>query len=108
VAARIDYVEAWNARVPLAGVNERAREFAAARAVPGVAVSDAHSLAEVGVAYTRLTGPVRDAAELRAALAAATLVTGRASFVVRAMTPWAKLIQRLRGNRRADAVPARR
>jgi hypothetical protein len=108
IAALIDYVEAWNARVPTAAVNERARDFALEHGVPGVAVSDAHSPLEVGVAYTRLAGPVRDAAELRAALPTATLVPGRASFFVRVLTPWAKLVQRGRGHGRPDAEVGRR
>jgi predicted metal-dependent phosphoesterase TrpH len=100
VTAHVDYVEAWNARVPTAAVNQRAREFALARGVPGIAVSDAHSLFEVGVAYTRLVGPVDDAAGLRTALPTATLFPGRASWFARALTPWAKLVQRSRGNGR--------
>jgi hypothetical protein len=102
VAGRVDYIEAWNARVPTAGVNQRAREFALERGLPGVAVSDAHALMEVGVAYTRLDGPVDDAAGLRAALPTAMLFPGRASILARALTPWAKLVQRGRGNRRTD------
>jgi len=108
VAAQVDYLEAWNARVPRMAVNERARTFALEHGVPGVAVSDAHSTLEVGVAYTQLSGPIRDAAELLAALPTATLVPGRASFFVRAVTPWAKLVQRRRGHDRADAEAHRR
>ena len=108
VAAAVDYVEAWNARVPTASVNQRAREFALERGVPGVAVSDAHSLIEVGVAYTRLDGPIDDAATLRVALAMATLFPGRASWFARALTPLAKIVQRSRGNRRPGPAEARR
>jgi hypothetical protein len=108
IAARVDYLEAWNARVPRIAVNERARTFALEHGVPGVAVSDAHSPLEVGVAYTRLSGPIRDAAELLAALPTATLVPGRASFFVRAVTPWAKLVQRRRGHGRPDPEAHRR
>jgi predicted metal-dependent phosphoesterase TrpH len=102
VAAEVDYVEAWNARVPTNAVNQRAREFALERGVPAIAVSDAHSLLEVGVAYTRLVGPIDDAAELRAALPTATLVPGRATWFARVLTPWAKLVQRSRGNGRQN------
>jgi hypothetical protein len=98
VAMAVDYVETWNARVPSVATNERARDFAAAHGLPGVASSDAHTLIEVGVASTCLTGPITGPDELRAALAAATLVTGRASYLVRGLTPVNKLINRLHGN----------
>jgi predicted metal-dependent phosphoesterase TrpH len=100
----LDYVEAWNARLFIGNGNAHAAEFAVAHRLPGVAVSDAHTVLEVGVAYTILDGPIRDAAELRAALAGARLVTAKGSRAVRIAMPVAKLIQRLRGNRRV--VPA--
>ena len=100
----LDFVEAWNARLFAGNGNAVAAEFAIARGLPGVAVSDAHTVLEVGIAYTVLDGPVRDAAELRAALPGARLVTAKGSRVVRAAMPVAKLVQRLRGNRRV--VPA--
>jgi predicted metal-dependent phosphoesterase TrpH len=96
----LDFVEAWNARLFMGSGNALAAEFAAAHGLPGVAVSDAHTVLEVGVAYTILEGPVRDAAELRAALPEARLVTAKGSRAVRVAMPVAKLIQRLRGNRR--------
>lgn len=104
VTAALDYVEAWNARVPGATVNERAAHFARDHDLPGVAVSDAHSLMELGVAYTRLAGPIDGADELRAALAAVSLVAGRASYTARAWTPLAKLVQRARGNGRIGST----
>ena len=100
----LDYVEAWNARLFIGNGNAQAAEFAVAHGLPGVAVSDAHTVLEVGVAYTVLDGPVRDATEFRAALAGARLVTAKGSRAVRVAMPVAKLIQRLRGNRRV--VPA--
>ncbi|HEV8516174.1 MAG TPA: PHP domain-containing protein [Candidatus Limnocylindrales bacterium] len=100
VLEAIDYLEIFNARVPYPAANERAATLAAAHAVPGVAASDAHTLLEVGVAYTILPGPVDDAAALRAALPSARFVTGRGSFVVRAAMPFVKLVQYARGNRR--------
>jgi predicted metal-dependent phosphoesterase TrpH len=93
----VDYVEAFNARVPFGGSNVRAAEWAAAHGVPGVAVSDAHTLLEVGISYVIVPGPISDAASLRAALPEARLVTSHASYVVRAWTPVARLVHRLRG-----------
>ena len=96
----LDFVESWNARLFMGSGNAQAAEFAVAHGLPGVAVSDAHTVLEVGVAYTILEGRVRDAAELRAALAGARLVTAKGSRAVRVAMPVAKLIQRIRGNRR--------
>ena len=108
IASSVDWVETHNARL-LGGGNERAVEFAREHGLPGVAVSDAHSILEVGVAYTRLEGDPGTPAGLLAALAGAQLVAGRASFVIRAWTPVAKLVQRARGQGRVawgrDAVP---
>jgi hypothetical protein len=59
----------------------------------------------VGVAYTAVTGDPSTAAGLLAALSGLELVPGRASVVVRVLTPVAKVIQRARGNGR---VPRRR
>ena len=100
----LDFVEAWNARLFVGNGNAVAAEFAVAHGLPGVAVSDAHTILEVGVAYTVLDGPIYDAAALGAALPRAQLVTAKGSRVVRAAMPVAKLVQRLRGNRRV--VPA--
>lgn len=95
-APLVDYVETFNARVPMAGANDRAAEWAARHGLPGVAVSDAHTLLEVGVAYLILDGPLADAQALRTALPGGTIVASRASLAVRLFTPVAKLIQRLR------------
>ena len=99
LASLIDYVEVHNARA-VGSANPRAAEFANRHGLPGVAASDAHSVMELGVAQTVVDGPVDDAAELLAALAGATLLTGRASYLVRGWTPLAKVLQRLRGNGR--------
>ncbi len=99
---RVDWVERHNARVIGQG-NQRAAEFAIERGIPGVAVSDAHSILEIGVAYTKLEGDPSTASGLLAALAnLAEIVPGRASLVIRAWTPVAKAVQRSRGNRRVE------
>jgi predicted metal-dependent phosphoesterase TrpH len=105
LAATVDWVETWNARLMLGDGNARAAELARAAAVPGVAVSDAHTTLEVGVASTVLQGDPSTPEGLRAALAAGpTLVTGRASVYVRLVTPVAKVVQRVRGRRRVPPV----
>jgi len=100
LAGEVDWIEAHNARVAMGKGNQRAAEFALEHDLPGIAVSDAHSSFEVGVAYTALDGDPSTAAGLLAALAMGELVTGRASFYVRLLTPLAKLVQRARGNGR--------
>lgn len=96
----VDWVEAFNARVVGGKGNEMAADLARSAGIPGVAVSDAHSILEVGVAATRLEGDPSTPAGLLAALPTARVVPGRATYFVRAMTPLAKLVQRLRGNGR--------
>jgi predicted metal-dependent phosphoesterase TrpH len=107
----VDWVETHNARVVGRG-NEQAAAYARERGLPGVAVSDAHSILEIGVAYTALDGDPSSPAGLLEALARVELVPGRASLVVRAWTPVAKVVQRARGNRRvgptATTVPGDR
>ena len=101
----IDWIETHNARVMFGGGNDEAARFALDRGLPGVAVSDAHSVLEVGVAYAALTGDPGTAAGLRAALPSAELVPGRASYAARLVTPFAKLVQRARGNVRVQRAP---
>jgi predicted metal-dependent phosphoesterase TrpH len=101
LAARVDWIETWNARVMFSDGNERAVELATSAGVAGVAVSDAHTTMEIGIAATMLDGDPSTPDGLRAALAGERqLVVGRASVYVRLVTPAAKLIQRLRGNGR--------
>ena len=109
LAAAADFIEVFNARVPYGAANARAAALSHEQGIPGIAASDAHTLMEVGVAYTRLDGRVDSAATLRDALGSATLVMGRASLAVRAIAPAIKAVQRLRGNlpRRGAADPAR-
>lgn len=93
----VDWIEIHNARL-VGGGNERAAAYARGLGIAGVAVSDAHSVMEVGVAYTALDGDPSTPAGLLAALHGAELVPGRASYAVRLWTPVAKAVNRLRGN----------
>lgn len=102
IAQLVDWVEAHNARVVGGAGNDRAREFAIEMGLPGVAVSDAHSVLEVGVAYTALDLDPSTPEGLLAALASLELVPGRASYLVRTLTPLAKLVNRMRGNVRVQ------
>lgn len=95
----VDWVEVHNARLVGRG-NEQAAVFAQEHRLPGVAASDAHSVMEVGVAYTALDGDPSTPAGLLDALRTAEIVPGRASYFVRLWTPIAKVVQRARGNGR--------
>jgi predicted metal-dependent phosphoesterase TrpH len=108
VASLVDYVETHNARVMMGEGNEKAAAFAADHGLPGVSVSDAHTILEVGVASTILDLDPSTAAGLLAALPGAHLATGRATYFVRLVTPVAKVLQRARGVQRVApaAVPA--
>jgi predicted metal-dependent phosphoesterase TrpH len=100
LAGLVDWVETHNARIVGGKGNDLAAAFAIEVGLPGVAVSDAHSVLEVGVAATRLEGDPSTPAGLLAALASARLVPGRATYFARLVTPVAKVVQRLRGNGR--------
>ena len=99
LAPLVDWIEVHNARL-VGGGNERAAEFGREHGIAGVAVSDAHSVMEVGVAYTALDGDPSAPAGLLAALPGAELVPGRATYAVRLWTPIAKAVNRMRGNGR--------
>jgi predicted metal-dependent phosphoesterase TrpH len=105
LAATVDWIEAWNARLMLGDGNARAADLAERLGLPGVAVSDAHTTLEVGIASTIVAGDPSTPDGLRAALAGPIkLVTGRASRYVRLLGPAAKLIQRARGRGRVRRV----
>ncbi len=99
IAPLVDWIEGHNARLVGSG-NERAMAFAREQGRPVVAVSDAHTTLEVAVAYTALDGDPSTPAGLLAALGTAELVPGRASYVIRLVTPIAKVVQRARGRGR--------
>jgi predicted metal-dependent phosphoesterase TrpH len=108
LAPLVDWVETHNARILVGRGNERAATFALETGLPGVAVSDAHSVMEIGVAYVAIEGDPSTPAGLLRGLAAPELVTGRATLFVRAVTPLAKLVQRARGNGRVGRVASPR
>ena len=107
LAPLVDWVEGHNARVVGGRGNEQAAEFARSHDLGRVAVSDAHSAFEVGVAYTVFQQDPSTAARLLAGLPDVELVTGRASFYVRLLTPIAKVLQRARGNGRVPSAGER-
>ena len=109
VAGEVDWIEVWNARLMFGDGNARAAALADRLGVPGVAVSDAHTTLEVGIASTILRGDPSTAEGLKAALAGEReLLTGRASAYVRLLGPAAKLVHRARGRGRVRPPVASR
>jgi predicted metal-dependent phosphoesterase TrpH len=104
IADKVDWIEAYNARVLGGSANERAAAFAREHNLPGVCASDSHTVIEVGVSSTVVFGDPGTAAGLLAALAHVEMHPARATFYVRAWTPLAKMIQALRGNGRIRAA----
>ena len=99
--SEVDWIEGWNARLVAPAGNQRAAELAASRGLPSVAVSDAHTLLEIGGASTIMNGDLDTATGFRSALHGdLTRITGRGALVARLFTPIAKLVNTTRGNRR--------
>ena len=109
LGSQVDWIETWNARVMFGDGNERAAALAERVGVPGVAVSDAHTTLEVGIAMTVLRVDPSTPDGLKAALAGQReLVMGRSSAYVRLLGPAAKLVQRARGRGRVRPPVASR
>jgi len=109
IAAAVDWIEAWNARLIFGDGNARAAELATKADRPGIAASDSHTTLELGVAATIMRGDPSTPDGLRAALAGPIeLVTGRGSAYARLFGPAAKLVQRARGRGRVKMAAARR
>ncbi len=100
LASKVDWVEVHNARIMVGDGNERASAFALEEGLPGIAVSDAHTVLEVGVAQTAFDTDPSTPAGLLSALPTARISPGRATYFVRLATPFAKVVHRVRGNRR--------
>ncbi len=79
LAERVDWIETWNARLVDRRGNERAATFAREHGLPGIAVSDAHSILEVGVAHSTFLGDPSTSAGLRDALPSVSHGFGRAA-----------------------------
>jgi predicted metal-dependent phosphoesterase TrpH len=68
LAADMDWLETWNARVTNGEWNAKADALARKLDRPGIAVSDSHSLLEIGAALTRMTGDLSTPDGMREAL----------------------------------------
>ncbi len=103
IADKVDWIEAYNARVLGGSANDKAAAFAREHGLPGICASDSHTVAEVGVSYNRVMGDPGTPAGLLAALGGVDMHPHRASYYLRAWTPLAKMIQLVRGNGRRPA-----
>ncbi|HEX2755132.1 MAG TPA: PHP domain-containing protein, partial [Candidatus Limnocylindrales bacterium] len=65
--ALVDWIEGWNGRVGRQADNDHASAAARRRHLPAVAVSDAHTLLEIGTMFTTMTGDPSSPAGLLAA-----------------------------------------
>jgi predicted metal-dependent phosphoesterase TrpH len=72
----VDWVETWNGRVGRRAANDRAAALALRIGLPGVGVSDAHTLLEVGTVCTTMSGDPSTPDGLREALRAGTAILG--------------------------------
>ncbi len=72
----VDWIEVHNARVPWQRVNDQAADLARRTGVPGIGVSDAHALLEVGAACTVMAGDPGDPDGLLAGLRGPMTIEG--------------------------------
>lgn len=93
----VDWIETWNARILVGDGNARAATLARTRGLPGVAVSDAHSILEVGAARSTLYGDPSTPAGLRVALPSLSHEFGSQAEAGSRAAPIRRLIGRTRG-----------
>ncbi len=91
----VDIVEGFNARTMRSADNAAAKRFAEERGLPVTAVSDAHTLGELGRTYTEFPEFDGSPEGFKAALAEAALVESPARAFVHAYTTVNKLVRPL-------------
>ncbi len=90
-----DVIEAFNARNTLPSADRRAGELAAAHGIAICAVSDAHSLGEIGKAYTLVPDFSYGSQDFLEALRQGTLVRRRSSPLVHLISTYVKHKKRM-------------
>ena len=93
LAAQVDVVEVFNARLHDAELNRRARRWADSHGLPGGAGSDAHTLREIGRGVVEVAD-FSDRAGLLGVLPAGRVVGRASSRWVHLASTWAKLAGR--------------
>jgi len=92
VAAQVDAIEVFNARVVDARHNQLAAEFAAELGLPGNAGSDGHHPSEIGQAYSTVPD-FHDAESLRRAMRSAQIGGRISSPFVHFYSVWARVVK---------------
>lgn len=92
----VDIMERFNARTSSQRLNDEAEEFARERGIAMTAVSDAHTLGELGRTYTELPDLDVTPEGFKAALAEATYTERAAGPLVHVATTLNKLTRRFR------------
>jgi len=92
VAAQVDAIEVFNARVVDARHNQLAAGFAAELGIPGTAGSDGHHPSEIGWAYS-IVPDFHDAESLRLAMRSAQIGGRISSPFVHFYSVWARVVK---------------
>jgi predicted metal-dependent phosphoesterase TrpH len=95
-AGKIDMIEVFNSRVTFSRHNERAADFAARHAIPGIACSDSHSAFEVAMSFNALPA-FATADELREGLGENEWHGSRSTVLIHLTTRWAVWSNIVRG-----------
>lgn len=95
IADLVHVVEGFNARLHDQALNEQALAWARAHSLPVGAGSDAHTLAEVGMAYAEVPDFTDDADAFRGAIVNATIHGRESSRLVHVASTYAKLHKKI-------------
>ena len=95
ILPHVDFMEVLNARTVLAGDLEKCRRLAVQTGTIPVAVSDAHTLGELGSAYVELDGFDGSAPSFKRAMGEAKIVGRRSTPFVHVVTAYVKVKKRL-------------
>ncbi len=98
LAASVDIVEVFNARLHPARLNEPAEALARKHGLPRGAGSDAHTVGEVAGAWVEVPAHPNEPAALLAALAGGRIEGRTAPWAVHLASTWAKVRKRLPGS----------
>jgi predicted metal-dependent phosphoesterase TrpH len=95
LVSQVDIIEGFNARTTFRGDNMRSQKFAEEHSLPMTAVSDAHTLGELGISYTELPEFDGSASGFKDALKFAKLTERTSSPLVHVYSTLNKLRRRL-------------
>jgi len=96
IVDQIDVIEAFNSRAPLPQSSTKAQAFAKKYGIPGTIGSDAHTIGEIGNAYTEMP-EFNGRDDFLQALRAGKVMGHRTNPLIHFVSGWAKLKSRLKG-----------